>query len=75
VGGAIDAVIDGETGLLVDPGDHLAVADALVAILSDNNRARQMGEAGRQFAEDHSWPIVAGRIEDLLREVAAKRAA
>src|SRR5438477_4417765 len=43
VGGAVDAVRDGETGLLVDPADHLAVADALVELLSDEKRARKMG--------------------------------
>jgi phosphatidylinositol alpha-1,6-mannosyltransferase len=32
VAGALDAVIDGETGLLVDPEDHVAVADALSSL-------------------------------------------
>lgn len=72
VAGARDAVLDGETGLLVDPADHLAVADAAVALLSDPDRARAMGEAGRAYAEQHAWPRVAGRVEGLLRRVATR---
>jgi phosphatidylinositol alpha-1,6-mannosyltransferase len=70
VGGALDAVRDGETGLLVDPTDHLGVADALVELLTDRERAARMGAAGRVFAEAHAWPLVAARVEDLLFEVA-----
>jgi phosphatidylinositol alpha-1,6-mannosyltransferase len=72
VGGALDAVRDGETGLLVDPADHLALADALVELLSNPERARKMARAGRAFAEEHSWDAVAGRVEELLFNVAGK---
>src|SRR4051812_22895509 len=72
VGGALDAVRDGETGLLVDPTDHLAVADALVALLTDPKRSRAMAQAGRVFAEDHSWPVVTERAEQLLFDVARR---
>ena len=72
-GGALDAVRDGETGLLVDPGDHLAVADALVELLSDTDKARRMGRAGRAFADAHAWPLVAARVEDVLLSVAQRR--
>ena len=43
VGGALDAVVDGETGLLVDPRSPEAVADALIELLHDRERARRMG--------------------------------
>jgi phosphatidyl-myo-inositol dimannoside synthase len=72
VGGALDAVRDGETGLLVDPADHLAVADAIVELLSDPQRATAMARAGRAFAEAHSWPAVARQVEDLLFTVARR---
>src|SRR4051794_4102848 len=72
VGGALDAVRDGETGLLVDPTDHLAVADACVELLADPKRATQMARAGRAFAEAHSWPAVTERVEKLLFEVARR---
>lgn len=66
VGGAVDAVVHGETGLLVDPTDHVALADALTGLLVDPERAERMGEAGRRHARQFAWPTVAGRVEDLL---------
>lgn len=73
VAGARDAVADGETGLLVDPADHLALAGAATELLADPERARAMGVAGREHAERHAWPLIAARVEALLREVAGSR--
>lgn len=70
VAGARDAVLDGETGLLVDPSDHLALAGAATELLADPARARAMGEAGRGWAEQHAWPLIATKVEALLRRVA-----
>ncbi|WP_420126723.1 glycosyltransferase family 4 protein [Longimicrobium sp.] len=50
-GGAPDAVRPGETGLLVDPRDPLAVAAAAAELLSDPGRAGAMGRAGRAWVE------------------------
>jgi glycosyltransferase involved in cell wall biosynthesis len=47
VGGAGEAVADGETGVVVPPGDHAAAASALAALAADPDRARAMGERGR----------------------------
>ncbi len=67
VGGALDAVIDGETGLLVDPTDPLLVAEAITRLLLGRELARRLGEAGRRHALAHTWPHVVGRVEDVLR--------
>jgi phosphatidylinositol alpha-1,6-mannosyltransferase len=75
VGGAVDAVLDGLTGVLVDPTDHLAVADALTELLMDRRRAESLGEAGLSRARQFAWPGVAKQVEYLLQEVAAARAA
>jgi glycosyltransferase involved in cell wall biosynthesis len=48
VGGAREAVVPGETGFLVDPGDERALADALLALAADSSTARRLGEAGRK---------------------------
>jgi phosphatidyl-myo-inositol dimannoside synthase len=69
VGGALDAVRDGETGLLVDPLDPLAVAEAIVTLLRDAELARRLGGAGRERAERHAWPLVAARVQRLLLEL------
>jgi glycosyltransferase involved in cell wall biosynthesis len=47
VGGTAEAVVQGETGLLVPVGDADAAARALLELSSDGERARRMGEAGR----------------------------
>lgn len=70
LGGALDAVADGETGLLVDPSDADAVAGAIVRILKDEELARSMGEKGKEWASGFAWPQVAARVEAVLREVA-----
>ena len=65
-GGALDAVIGGETGLLVDPDDHLAVADALVAVLRDPELARRLGRGGKARAEELTWEVAGRRVEAEL---------
>ncbi len=71
VAGARDSVVNGKTGLLIDPTDHLALAGAATELLADPERARVMGEAGRAYAEQHAWPLIAAQVEELLRRVAA----
>jgi phosphatidyl-myo-inositol dimannoside synthase len=66
VGGAIDAVLDGETGLLVDPLDPLAVAEAITRLLQDDELARRLGGAGQARAQQYAWPKVVERVEALL---------
>ena len=71
VGTAIEAVpeivTEGETGLLVPPGDPRALADACAALLADPARARRLGEAGRaRAAERFGWERVADRIRAAL---------
>ncbi|MFV2176573.1 glycosyltransferase family 4 protein [Actinomadura sp. LOL_016] len=66
-GGAPDAVLDGETGVVV-PGRSVArVAAAVADLLADPARARAMGEAGRAWVErEWRWEIQAARLDALL---------
>ncbi|MFH1469199.1 MAG: glycosyltransferase family 4 protein [Pseudomonadota bacterium] len=50
VWGIPEAVLDGETGLIHQPGDRDALARALIDLLADRERARAMGLAGRKRA-------------------------
>jgi glycosyltransferase involved in cell wall biosynthesis len=50
VGGVSEAVLEGRTGLLVPPGDHAALADALRSLIDDPARREQMGSAAREHA-------------------------
>ena len=72
VGGALDAVVDGTTGLLVNPADHGAVAQALSRLLTDRRYAARMGAAGSEHARAFAWPKIAGRVEQLLTETAGR---
>ena len=49
VGGLIDSVIDGETGILVAADDPGSLAKGILTILRDPDRARQLAKRGRQF--------------------------
>ena len=48
VGGMVDSVVDGETGLLAEPGDPKSLADAILRMLRDPDMARALGAAGRK---------------------------
>jgi phosphatidylinositol alpha-1,6-mannosyltransferase len=69
VAGARDAVIDGETGRLVDPTDHRKVAEAAIELLTNQDLSRQMGSAGQRNARDLAWPRIAIRVEQVLLEL------
>jgi phosphatidylinositol alpha-1,6-mannosyltransferase len=69
VGGALDAVLDGVTGLLVDPLDQLAVAEAISRLLLDPELARRLGDAGRVRAQEHAWPAIVARVQEVLLQL------
>ena len=48
VGGNPEAIVDGETGLLVPPKDAMALANAIISLLSEPARRATMGEAARR---------------------------
>ena len=71
VGGLLDLVVDGETGLLVPPGDVDALRAALERLLGDAELRRRLGEAARERIREHfTWPAVTDRTiqayEDAL---------
>jgi glycosyltransferase involved in cell wall biosynthesis len=49
VGGMIDSVIDGETGVLANPSDPADLARAIVELLRDPERGARLGRAGREY--------------------------
>jgi glycosyltransferase involved in cell wall biosynthesis len=49
-GGTPEAVVDGETGLLVPPGDVSALADAILRVAGDRKLARSLAARGRAWA-------------------------
>ena len=66
-GGAIEAVLDGQTGVLVDPHSEEEVAEAIRGLLDNPDEARRLGEAGRLRAErEFDWNRLAKQIEEIL---------
>jgi glycosyltransferase involved in cell wall biosynthesis len=58
-----DMVNDGVTGRLVPPGGVEQLAEALIELLGDPARCRQLGEAGHRLArERYTWPAVGARL-------------
>ncbi|HZS87066.1 MAG TPA: glycosyltransferase family 4 protein [Chloroflexota bacterium] len=53
IGGIDEAVIHGETGLLVPPADPAALATAITTILSDRALARRLARAGKERVQEH----------------------
>jgi phosphatidylinositol alpha-1,6-mannosyltransferase len=71
-GGIPDSVIDGVTGLLVDPNDTFAIAEAVIRVLSDGELARRLGSQGRERAlNELSWRNFVAAFETVLGHVAA----
>jgi glycosyltransferase involved in cell wall biosynthesis len=61
----------GAAGLLVPPGDAVALADALLRLLRDEQLARDLGARGREYVErTQSWDLVAARVADTLAKIA-----
>lgn len=66
-GGSPDAVVEGETGYVVDGTSVDEVAARLVELLTDRGRAQAMGAAGRAWVErDWRWDVLASRLRELL---------
>ncbi len=71
--GAVDAVDDGETGILVDGTDHVGLAKALTDLLLDPDRASALGSAGSDRAKRFTWARHAEGVERLMFELAEAR--
>lgn len=66
-GGAPETVRDGQTGLVVDGRSVNDIADAVVSVLADPERAARMGVAGRDWARDHwGWETLGARLRGLI---------
>jgi glycosyltransferase involved in cell wall biosynthesis len=76
VGGLLDLVADGETGIQVPPCDVPALRAALERLLGDPELRKSMGDAGRRrAAERFSWEAVTGATVELYARYAGKNPA
>jgi glycosyltransferase involved in cell wall biosynthesis len=70
VGGLLDTVVDGVTGLLVPPRDPRALAAAVRRLLSDPAARRRLGRAGARRARMYDWSEIASRTLATYERVA-----
>jgi glycosyltransferase involved in cell wall biosynthesis len=73
VGGTVDAVVDGETGVLVAPGTPEALTAALERLLDDPEARARMGRSGHERARrlydaQHTVATLEGMYDQLLAE-------
>ncbi len=68
--GALKEVVSEECGILVPPGDPLALKNGIEKLLSDKKLLETMGEKGRKWAVDNfSWPVAAKNTLDVYKQV------
>lgn len=66
-GGVAEAVVDGVTGLIIDPENTNQIAEAVIKILSDESLAEKMGEEGRgRVGKEFQWKEQAVKLEKLI---------
>lgn len=70
VGGINEVAMDGETAILVPPGDTQALADAIVTVLGDHEGARLRAENGhRVFLESHTESMFLASMASVYRKL------
>jgi phosphatidylinositol alpha-1,6-mannosyltransferase len=68
-GGAPDAVLQNETGLVVSGTNNEEIASAAVALLTNLEASQKMGVVGRQWIVDNwRWEIWSKGFEELLKK-------
>jgi glycosyltransferase involved in cell wall biosynthesis len=69
VGGIPEVIIDRYNGLLLNPCDEKALADAILQLLDDTDLRLNMGKRGRKFAEAHDWKFTVKAVEETYVEL------
>ena len=69
----MEIVRDGIDGLVVDPLDRGALADAIDRVLTDSSQRVRFAAAGRERVRSFEWPLIAGRYQDIYDAVCVRR--
>ena len=74
VGGTPEAIVDEVTGLIVEPGDATALAEAVARLLSEPALARRLGDASRKaIADRYSVEKMVRATESLYLDLLARK--
>jgi glycosyltransferase involved in cell wall biosynthesis len=67
LGGVLEILHDGKTGYLVPPRDSAALADAILRLLQNQEKARDMGRAGQAWVRERFRATnFSARIQDIM---------
>lgn len=69
VGGIVDMIIDGESGLLVPPGDDRELAVAMGRVLGDSELCYRLGESAQKHVRAFTASVVASQLESVYKSV------
>lgn len=69
IGGLSDAVVDGESGFLVPPGDPLALSEAMARLIADPDLREQMGVTAKRRAVEFQASAIVPRIEQVYERL------
>ena len=69
-GGVREAVLDGKTGLLVDPNNIKLLSESILKLLRNKDYANDLGQTGRQWVEaEFAWSTRALALKELLETI------
>lgn len=67
--GGVPALVSGESGILISPGDSVELALAIRTLVDNEPMRRAMGRSAHEKAAQFAWPKVASRLVDEVRTV------
>ncbi len=68
ISGYASVITNGLEGILVPPKQEVPLAQAIASLIKDPQRGRQMGERGRQKAQNYGWEQIAVKVLDYYRK-------
>ena len=74
VGGVPEVIVDGENGLLSEPGDATSLSGQISRILLDPEYGEKLAGSARRSVREYSWPNVASRVLSVYSEAAVRKA-
>ena len=72
VGGLAELIADGETGLLFEQGDYLALKHKLMLIKGDDRLRESISENARRAVAAYEWPLIGIRYREILNGLLTK---
>jgi glycosyltransferase involved in cell wall biosynthesis len=69
VGGIPDLVRNDETGYLVPPADEKALADGIKKLLDDPEKAKQMGQRGKEHCQQFNLEAMIEKLDNLYSDL------